>query len=65
MVLIPGIWYKEINVSSFSEIKVNYGNKLVFDFIQLNERTFDSSAFECLPLEYLAFQLRCWLCPNR
>ena len=28
-----------------------YGNKLVFSFIQKDERTFDSSSFECLPVK--------------
>ena len=33
MVLAPGIWYKEVKISSFSEMVMIYSNKIVFDFV--------------------------------
>ena len=31
-VIGPGIWNKEIQISGFSEMMMNYGNKMVFNF---------------------------------
>ena len=34
MVLGPGIWYKEVKISGFSEKMIIYNNKIIFDFVK-------------------------------
>ena len=34
MVLGLGIWYKEGNISGFSEMMMIYSNKAIFDFVK-------------------------------
>ena len=45
MVIGSGIWYKEIQISGFSEMMMIYGNKLVFNFEKHKEGILDSSMF--------------------